>query len=137
MFCNRLLTLFLLVVATSAFAPPQQQRLSRNARYMFNADNEKSSTPAALEVDDGKPLESAVTTEEPKTGSIVRDMNTGEVKEVKWVDPAMAANTNPLEMSWWAYILFGMPFVLIANDFLHFIPQDNPLSFLTNGHSVL
>jgi hypothetical protein len=57
----------------------------------------------------------------------------GEVKEVKWVDPAMSANTNPLNMSLWAYALFGFPIVLLANDILHFIPEsakDGPLGFL-------
>jgi hypothetical protein len=57
----------------------------------------------------------------------------GEVKEVKWVDPAMSANTNPFNMSVWAYALFGFPMVLLANDFLHFIPEsakDGPLGFL-------
>jgi hypothetical protein len=31
-------------------------------------------------------------------------MNTGEVREVKWKDPAMLANTNPLLMNWYVSI---------------------------------
>lgn len=37
--------------------------------------------------------------ERPKM--LAKNMNTGEVKEVKWVDPAMAAHTNPLQMDWY------------------------------------
>ena len=47
----------------------------------------------------------------------------GEFKEVKWKDPAMSANTNPFEMSFWAYFLFGYPFLLLADDAFHFIPD--------------
>ena len=54
----------------------------------------------------------------------------GEMTEVPWIDPAMAANTKPWEMSWWAYIIFGLPVTLLLNDFLHFIPTEGPLSFL-------
>jgi hypothetical protein len=35
-------------------------------------------------------------------------------------------------MDWWAYILFGFPFVLLADDAFHFLPKDGPLSFLIN-----
>mmetsp|Transcript_10670 Transcript_10670/g.25786 ORF Transcript_10670/g.25786 Transcript_10670/m.25786 type:complete len:138 (+) Transcript_10670:78-491(+) len=57
----------------------------------------------------------------------------GEIKEVKWVDPAMKANTNPFQMSIWAYLLFGYPLVLLADDFLHFVPdsvRESPIGFL-------
>lgn len=55
----------------------------------------------------------------------------GEVKKVNFYDPAMAANTNPLQMEWWAYILVIFPFMLLANDFLHFLPTEGPLAFLS------
>ena len=55
----------------------------------------------------------------------------GEITEVPWVDEAMRANTKPWEMSWWAYLIFGLPVTLLANDFLHFLPKDGPLAFLT------
>mmetsp|Transcript_4075 Transcript_4075/g.4718 ORF Transcript_4075/g.4718 Transcript_4075/m.4718 type:complete len:131 (-) Transcript_4075:265-657(-) len=55
----------------------------------------------------------------------------GEVSEVKFRDPAMIANTNPFKMSWWAYILVGYPVLLLMNDFLHFLPKEGPLAFLT------
>ncbi|CAJ1943239.1 unnamed protein product [Cylindrotheca closterium] len=57
----------------------------------------------------------------------------GEIKEVKWVDPAMVANTNPLKMSFWAYFLFGWPLVLLADDLFHIVPdfvKDSPVGFL-------
>ena len=34
---------------------------------------------------------------------VAKNMNTGEIKEVKWVDPAMQANTNPLQMDWYVF----------------------------------
>jgi hypothetical protein len=42
-----------------------------------------------------------LTSEKEEIRNVVRDMNTGEIKEVKWVDPAMRANTRPWEMSWY------------------------------------
>ena len=30
----------------------------------------------------------------------------------------------------WAYPLLGLPFILLMNDALHFIPEDGPLSYL-------
>ena len=54
----------------------------------------------------------------------------GEITEVPWEDPAMLANST-FEMSWWAYILFGMPFLLLLNDVLHFLPTEGPLGFLS------
>lgn len=31
-------------------------------------------------------------------------------------------------MGWWAYLLFGFPFVLLLNDAFHFMPTEGPLS---------
>jgi hypothetical protein len=56
----------------------------------------------------------------------------GKMEEVKWEDPAMYANTNPFEMEWWAYILFGFPMILLLNDFLHFLPKEGPLAFMSS-----
>ena len=97
---------------------------------MFNLDDDKSKTvsssaPSLATIDEVKPV-----TEEPAIKNVVKDMNTGEVKEVKWVDPAMRANTRPWEMNWWAYIAFGFPFLVLADDFFHFLPEDGPLGFL-------
>jgi hypothetical protein len=53
-----------------------------------NNDNDLKPKPLAS-MDDPEP-------EAPKLEqkSIVRDMNTGEIREVRWVDPAMSANTK-------------------------------------------
>jgi Mg/Co/Ni transporter MgtE len=60
-----------------------------------------NSAPALATMDE--PVAAAATTstatDSPK--SVVRNMNTGELREVKWVDPAMSANTNPFQMSWY------------------------------------
>jgi hypothetical protein len=62
----------------------------------------------------------------------VRNLMTGgEAKEVQWTDPAMAANTNPFLMSWWAYVFFGIfPATLLLNDAFHFLPKDGAIGFL-------
>lgn len=35
-------------------------------------------------------------------------------------------------MSWWAYLLFGFPFVLLLDDAFHFLPKDGLFAFLQN-----
>jgi len=58
------------------------------------ADGEQTAAPALQTVDETVPPAPV------KPKNVVRDMNTGELKEVAWVDPAMKANTNPFMMSW-------------------------------------
>jgi hypothetical protein len=97
----RLLSLFMLLAATMAFTSPQPLGIRNGAsiqRFMFSAedDTKKPALAAPLAT-----MENAVSeAPRPETKSVVKDMNTGEVREVKWVDPAMAANTNPLNMNW-------------------------------------
>lgn len=77
---------------------------------------------------------------EPMESTTIDDTNVvrnfgraGEIKEVAWTDPAMRANTNPFEMSIWAYFLFGYPLVLLADDLFHFVPdvvRDSPIGFI-------
>jgi hypothetical protein len=94
-------------------------------------------TPPPLQ--EGKALEAPVVAEttpavvdtsDPPKARYVNLGKGGESKEVEWVDPAMAANTNPFLMSWWSYLLLGFPFMLLADDAFHFIPTEGPLSFL-------
>ena len=83
-------------------------------RYMFSTDGNEPSTTAATGA--AKPLEEVdtATTAATETNTPIRtstpverpammakNMNTGEVREVKWVDPAMYANTNPLQFDWY------------------------------------
>jgi hypothetical protein len=110
----------------------QQQQLPKTFSAL-----QMSETPNPLEEVDGT---SSKTTMEASTGEEKGEVKAmyknlargGQMEEVQWVDPAMAANTNPLDMSWWAYLLFGMPFMLLANDAFHFLPEDGPLAFLAN-----
>lgn len=62
------------------------------------------------------------TTTTPKV--LVRNMNSGEMREINFVDPAMQANTNPLLVDWWAAVFFGLPVVLLLDDVFHFLPKD-------------
>lgn len=107
-----------------------------SSRYMFSTDddtNRSSVTTPLKTVEEEQQSISANrmmdSSESMRTGTVVKDMNTGKVREVKWVDPAMAANTNPFIMSPWGYFFF-FPFVLILNDFFHFLPTEGPLAFL-------
>lgn len=96
----RLVSLFLLLTAVStAFISPQPWGIRCDAttqRFMFSADEDTKPAPATSLAMEAPVVE----TSRPKARNIVKDMNTGEVREVKWVDPAMAANTNPLKMNW-------------------------------------
>ena len=77
---------------------------------------------------DVTPTSSSSTTS--KQEYTVKNLNTGEDLKVAWNDPAMEANTNPFLLSWWGYLLIGVPVLLLVNDVVHFIPQEGPLSFL-------
>lgn len=119
----RLFHFLLLVSAVSAFTTSRfgiTKASTTQQLFMFSKDDDNNK-PA--------PLPTIDQPETPKTtnkGSIVKDMNTGEIREVKWQDPAMLANTN-LVMDWWAALLIAVPSILILDDFFHFLPKDMPL----------
>uniref|UniRef100_A0A7S2A382 Uncharacterized protein n=1 Tax=Trieres chinensis TaxID=1514140 RepID=A0A7S2A382_TRICV len=75
--------------------------------------------------------------EEPETTgpTPTRVLNeaTGEEYTPKWVDPALGAQTNPFQLSWWGYLLVGYVALVYLNDFVHFLPEEGPLSFIS-GH---
>jgi hypothetical protein len=85
---------------------------------MFSTDGSESSTQpsAASTTNKASPLEvvemkveetqPTIRTSTPveRPGMIAKNMNTGEIKEVKWIDPAMRANTNPLQMDWYVSV---------------------------------
>jgi hypothetical protein len=147
----RIISFFWMVAMAAAFAPatPAAARwgLASTATFtrstplaMFSGDEPKG----LEEVEDPKQqttMEAVSVVEEGETSdatpdapkSVYRNLaRGGEVTSVPWVDEAMRANTNPFEMSWWAYIIFGLPVTLLLNDFLHFLPKDGPLAFLNN-----
>jgi hypothetical protein len=143
----RLFSLFTIMAAATAFtAQPWGLATKKSltptrtqtARFMFSADGDDVKPSPLAEVTDVAEVEAttemaAATEAEPEAPrSMVRNlMKGGEAKEVKWVDPAMAANTNPFLMNWWAYLFFGiMPATLLLNDAFHFIPKDGALGFL-------
>lgn len=134
----RTISCLLMMTLASAFTPgtPRWGVVTRAAPLsMFSSD-----TPKGLkEGDDSETstmqsssviTEEIMQVEEPK--AVYRNLaRGGEITEVPWVDDAMEANTKPWEMSWWAYLLCGLPVTLLANDFLHFLPKEGPLAFLT------
>jgi hypothetical protein len=95
----KLLSLLLLAVSVSSFsivAPASTRAVSSSsARFLFSADQNNQSPKGLETVDSGSiadALSNLSTTQTPR--NVVKDMNTGEIKEVKWVDPAMQANTR-------------------------------------------
>lgn len=136
----KLISFFLLLTEVRSFAPvPSRSAFGVATRQvgptvlsMFSGDE-----PKGLEEVTTPMVESnEISTEEiPAKGApkaVYRNLaKGGEEVQVPWVDDAMRANTNPLEMSWWAYILFGLPVILLANDFLHFLPKEGPLAFIS------
>ena len=106
---------------------------------MFSGDEPKplsevsaTSVESSTADDTEKQVDAVAPAKAEPTRAVYRNLGKGgEEVEVPWIDDAMRANTNPLEMSWWAYILFGLPIVLLANDFLHFLPKEGPLSFFS------
>jgi hypothetical protein len=105
-------------------------------RPILSGDEPGEAASPLAEVADGKDAspEIASAVLESNDSSIVANLGKGgEVTEVKWVDPAMGANTNPFQISPWAVLLGGFPFILLANDIFHFIPEsmkDGPLGFI-------
>eukprot|EP00541_Cyclophora_tenuis_P002834 CAMPEP_0116564074 /NCGR_PEP_ID=MMETSP0397-20121206/13104_1 /TAXON_ID=216820 /ORGANISM="Cyclophora tenuis, Strain ECT3854" /LENGTH=111 /DNA_ID=CAMNT_0004090623 /DNA_START=42 /DNA_END=374 /DNA_ORIENTATION=+ len=110
MYCF-LVLLFALIAVSSAFAPPPPPSKAwgttiitkkvETRQFMFSAgEDEEGEAPKALEQDNGEdtPL---VEPEKPVMKMVAKDMNTGEMKQLNFVDPDMAANTNPLTMNWW------------------------------------
>jgi hypothetical protein len=140
----RLFSLFtILAVATAFTAQPwgvstmKSTARTQTASFMFSADDADAVKPSPLtEVSASTEVEGLNQLDAPeapvKKGSTVRNiMKGGEAKEVQWTDPAMAANTNPFLMSWWAYLFFGFfPATLLLNDAFHFLPKDGPIGFL-------
>jgi hypothetical protein len=138
----RLFTLLTVLAVTTAFtAQPwgvstmkSTSTRTQTASFMFSSDDADAvttTTPSPLtEVSASTEVEAPA--EPVKKGSTVRNLMTGgEAKEVQWTDPAMAANTNPFLMSWWAYVFFGFfPATLLLNDAFHFLPKDGPIGFL-------
>ena len=93
----RLLTVFLLIATVASFtAPLPWSRVTSMQQFMVDKEQSTTEAPALQTLDENTPT--AETAAKPKF--VVREMNTGELKEVSWVDPAMKANTNPLMMSW-------------------------------------
>jgi hypothetical protein len=101
------LSVFLLLASASAFVnrPPVAFQASSwtGKLAMFSADDKESAktdfvaAPLALESDAtaaATPAAGESTSEADASKSYVRNLNTGEVMEVKWSDPAMQAHTQ-------------------------------------------
>ena len=91
----RLFTFFLLITVAASFMSPKPMRSTYTKRHMVDEQQPTAVVAPALQtVDETLPPRP----EPPK--NVVRELNSGEVREVKWVDPAMQANTKPYILSW-------------------------------------
>jgi hypothetical protein len=61
---------------------------------------------------------------------IIKNLPTGEIKEVQFYDPYMSANTDASYIDIWSIVLFGLPLTLLLNDVFHFLPTQGPLEQL-------
>ena len=99
-------SLFVILVSlavVTAFAPTPFVRSTCITRLsMFDPG---ASNPEPLKsVTDTEDVPTASEPEQPRK-MLVKNLGFGkggEVKEVNFIDPAMSANTNPLQMNWWA-----------------------------------
>ena len=139
-FLAKFLFLMIGVVSVSSFTSINRllavPKTTPTQFFMFSGDEEvkplAEATDAEEESISADPLP-ADSTVQPTSTMAQNFGRAGEIKEVKWVDPAMEANTDPFNMSAWAYALVGFPIILLLNDFLHFIPEsakEGPLGFL-------
>lgn len=97
------LFVFLISLAmVTAFAPTPFVRSTRITRLSMFDPGERNPEPLETVTD----TEVTTTTElEQPRKMLVKNLGFGkggEVKEVNFIDPAMSANTNPLQMNWWA-----------------------------------
>jgi hypothetical protein len=106
--------LAVVVSSASAFTSMQPWGRRRFVRFMFSTDENEVSRTAVSAPSIAQPLatldETLISSNVPpiltstpveRPKMLAKNMNTGEVKEVNWVDPAMAAHTNPLQMDWY------------------------------------
>ena len=96
-----------------------QPQRHHTQRHMFSTDGSESSSQSSTSttVNTASPLQvvetltaadasqPAIRTSTPveRPKMVAKNMNTGEIKQVKWVDPAMQAHTNPLQMDWYVF----------------------------------
>ncbi|CAB9501458.1 expressed unknown protein [Seminavis robusta] len=135
--------LAILTVATAFTTPaPLKSVAHSKPLFMFSAEDGKASAEKSKGLSEVAPGESADALQETtameatsieelastpqKETMMVKNRNTGEMMEVE-VNESYLANAK-LELNWWAWGLFvALPFILLANDVLHFIPADGPL----------
>ncbi|KAG7342616.1 hypothetical protein IV203_020560 [Nitzschia inconspicua] len=109
----------LLVSATGASAFVPKIRAERTALRLFdNGDDDKTGSVNSA----SNSVDSERTT--PQNTMVVKNLPTGEIKEVPFYDPYMEANTDVTMISPWAALLFGFPTLLLLNDGFHFLPSD-------------
>mmetsp|Transcript_21409 Transcript_21409/g.25836 ORF Transcript_21409/g.25836 Transcript_21409/m.25836 type:complete len:137 (-) Transcript_21409:204-614(-) len=122
-FAFALLISVILSVA-SGFATPGQSAFGVKSASRTTATrifSDKSDTPS--------PLPLATDPEEDADPEVQRmvaiNLAKGEEFEIPdFVDPAMIqASSNPFQMSWWAWIICGYPFIMLADDAFHFLPK--------------
>jgi hypothetical protein len=121
-------TLFMMLSASNtalAFAPtfPRKPPLSSSFLSASTGDENTKNEVTLLEADNRKTTEGEQELSTRNT-MMVKNIPTGEIKEVPFYDPDMEANTDVTMISPWAVLLFGFPTILLLNDAFHFFPND-------------
>jgi hypothetical protein len=115
-----------------AFAPtssvihqtPTRPRPVLSFHYTSSGDDDtKNDTVLFLETDNSLNNE-VQKAPSSKNVMMVKNIPTGEIKEVPFYDPDMEANTDVTMISPWAALFFGFPTLLLLNDAFHFLPND-------------
>jgi hypothetical protein len=136
-------TLVSILAVSNAFSPGQQQqrRVVALARATTNRVVPTPLTVSMVMVGDSnsnsndkgvQPLESveamenvesattATTTEENKKQ--FKNLSTGQVLDLN-VDIQQDMTVSPFHLEWWAYLFVAYPFILLADDVFHFLPN--------------
>mmetsp|Transcript_8259 Transcript_8259/g.17856 ORF Transcript_8259/g.17856 Transcript_8259/m.17856 type:complete len:125 (+) Transcript_8259:71-445(+) len=106
-----------IVAACSAFQP-----VARPSAYVVrSAASRIALNMAEEEVEDIATPDILPPASDGETKNVVKNIPTGETREVKWVDDAPTANES-FAMSWGWIFLLG-PLTLFLNDIFHIVPK--------------
>jgi hypothetical protein len=130
-------TLVAILAVSTAFSPVQQRvafarattRVLTTPLSMVMVDNSNSNDRGIKPLESVEAIESVTTTttttstETPKQGKRqFTNLSTGEISDLN-VDIQQDMSVSPFHLEWWAYLFVAYPFILLADDVFHFLPN--------------